>query len=81
MDELEISEAIDHDRRRFVGTAAMTLAAAAASSVLPAQFAATGDAIRSFHVNFPEEQLVDLRRRSPSHRSRKSIDVELPEQP
>jgi len=65
MDELKISEAIDQDRRRFFGTAAMTLAVAGASSVLPARFAAaaTDNAIRPFHVNFPEEQLADLRRR------------------
>jgi pimeloyl-ACP methyl ester carboxylesterase len=65
MDELKISEAIDQYRRRLLGAAAMTFAAAGAASVLPARFAAaaTDNAIRPFHVNFPEEQLVDLRRR------------------
>ena len=60
-----ITEAIDHDRRRLLGTAAMGIAVAGAASLLPAYpaSAAEGDAIRPFHISFPEEALVDLRRR------------------
>ena len=59
------TEAIDHDRRRFLETAAMGIAAAGVASMLPANpaAAAEGDAIRPFRVNVPEEALVDLRRR------------------
>ena len=58
-------EAIDHNRRRLLGMAAMGIAVAGAASLLPSQLAAApaGDAIRPFRVNIPEEQLVDLRRR------------------
>jgi pimeloyl-ACP methyl ester carboxylesterase len=60
-----ITEAINHDRRRLFGTAAMGIAVAGAASLLPAYpaSAADGDAIRPFHISFPEEALVDLRRR------------------
>ena len=58
------SKDIDHDRRRFVEGAAVSVAAAATLSMLPAAAVTTGNgAIRPFHINFPEEQLVDLRRR------------------
>jgi len=59
------TEAIDQDRRRLLGTAAMGIAVAGAASLLPAHpaSAAEGDAIRPFHISFPEEALVDLRRR------------------
>jgi pimeloyl-ACP methyl ester carboxylesterase len=61
----ETAEQINHDRRRLLGTAAMSIAVAGAASVLPVHpaNAAAGDAIRPFRVNVPEEQLVDLRRR------------------
>jgi pimeloyl-ACP methyl ester carboxylesterase len=61
----EVSEGVNHDRRRFVGTAAMSVAAAGVASLLPeAARAATEDkAIRPFRINVPEEQLADLRRR------------------
>jgi pimeloyl-ACP methyl ester carboxylesterase len=62
MDTIKIVEGIDHDRRRFLGTAAMGIVAAA-TGLLPSQLAAAGDAIRPFRVNIPEEQLVDLRHR------------------
>jgi pimeloyl-ACP methyl ester carboxylesterase len=57
------SKEIDHDRRRFVGTAAVSIVAAA--SLFPAfqATAAEGDAIRPFRSNVPDEQLADLRRR------------------
>jgi Epoxide hydrolase N terminus len=59
------SEDIDRDRRRFVETAAVGIAAAGSFGLLPkgTAAAAEGDAIRPFRVNVPEEQLVDLRRR------------------
>jgi pimeloyl-ACP methyl ester carboxylesterase len=70
MDTTRISEEIDDDRRRFVGTAALSVAAAGAFSLLPGQPAAatTDDKVRPFHVNIPEEQLLDLRRRVKSTR-------------
>jgi pimeloyl-ACP methyl ester carboxylesterase len=60
-----ITEAINQDRRRLLSTAAMGIAVAGAASLLPAHpaSAAEGDAIRPFHISFPEEALVDLRRR------------------
>ena len=54
------------DRRRFFGTAAMTVAAAGALTlprVGSAVAATEPTAIRTFGINVPEEQLVDLRRR------------------
>ena len=58
-------EAIDHNRRRLLGMAAMGITVAGAASLLPSQLAAApaGDAVRPFRVNIPEAQLVDLRRR------------------
>jgi len=58
-------EAINQDRRKLLVSAAMGLAAAGAASLLPIRAApgATNDAIRPFHINVPEEDLVDLRRR------------------
>jgi pimeloyl-ACP methyl ester carboxylesterase len=65
MTTIKIEEAINHDRRRLLGTAAMTLGAASALSLLPAPLAAAvdGTAIRPFRVNIPEPAIVDLRRR------------------
>jgi pimeloyl-ACP methyl ester carboxylesterase len=65
MNTVKIFEEINDDRRRFLGTAAMTIAAASAFSLLPAhQAGAVGEnTIRPFRVNFPEADLVDLRRR------------------
>jgi hypothetical protein len=65
MDTVKMSEKINDGRRRFIGTTAMTIAAAGAFSLLPAyQAGAVGEnAIRPFRVNFPEADLVDLRRR------------------
>ena len=61
----EPSEAINHDRRQLLSTAAMSIAVAGAAS--PASHASghrgQGDAIRPFRINVPEEPLVDLRRR------------------
>jgi pimeloyl-ACP methyl ester carboxylesterase len=59
------TEAINHDRRRLLETAAMGIVAAGAASMLPLHSASAveGDAIRPFRINIPEEVLVDLRRR------------------
>ena len=64
MDTNRATERIDHNRRRLLATAAMA-AAAGAANLFPSRLVAapTGDAIRPFRVNIPEEQLVDLRRR------------------
>ena len=71
MDTAKMPEEIDDDRRRFVG-AAMTIAAAGAFGLLPghpaAATATADDKVRPFHVNFPEEQLLDLHRRIKSTR-------------
>ena len=58
-------EAIDHDRRKLLIGAAMGLAAAGFASLVPVRpaQAATADEIRPFHINIPEADLVDLRRR------------------
>jgi pimeloyl-ACP methyl ester carboxylesterase len=65
MDTRRTTEAVDEDRRRLLGTATLSIAAAGAASLLPSQLAAAtgGDAIRPFRVEVPEEKLVDLRRR------------------
>ena len=59
------SEQINHDRRRFVETAAAGVAAAGALGLLPEHSAAATDdtAVRPFPINIPEADLVDLRRR------------------
>jgi pimeloyl-ACP methyl ester carboxylesterase len=59
------NEAINQDRRRLLGTAAMGLAVAGAATLLPSKLTAApaADSIRPFRVNIPEAQLADLRRR------------------
>jgi len=58
-------EIIDQDRRRLLGTAATSIAVAAAASMFPSRLIALDSraAIRPFRVNVPKEQLADLRRR------------------
>ena len=58
-------ETIDRDRRRLLAGAAIGLAAAGLASLSPLRpaIAAENDAIRPFHVNIPDADLVDLRRR------------------
>jgi pimeloyl-ACP methyl ester carboxylesterase len=60
-----VSEVIDQDRRQLLSNAAMGIAAAGAASIFPAfkSNAAPSAEIRPFRVHFPEEALVDLRRR------------------
>jgi pimeloyl-ACP methyl ester carboxylesterase len=64
MDTSRTTEHIDHNRRRLLATATM-VAAASAANLFPSRLLAapTGDAIRPFRVDIPEEHLVDLRRR------------------
>ncbi|MGO4716636.1 epoxide hydrolase family protein [Bradyrhizobium sp. 2TAF24] len=59
------TEAIDLDRRRLLGTAALSAAALGAASLLPSTqaTATTAEAVRPFRVAFTDEQLNDLRRR------------------
>jgi pimeloyl-ACP methyl ester carboxylesterase len=59
------SELVELDRRRLLSTAAMGIAAAGATNLLPVHpaEAADSDAIRPFQISVPEEDLVDLRRR------------------
>jgi pimeloyl-ACP methyl ester carboxylesterase len=65
MNTAKANEAIDHDRRRLLGMAAMGITVAGAASPLPSPLAAApaGAVIRPFRVQIPEEQLVDLHRR------------------
>ncbi|MGZ5889219.1 MAG: epoxide hydrolase family protein [Hyphomicrobium sp.] len=59
-----VIEGIDLDRRRLLGVATLGVAMAGAASLLPSQsIAAPSDAVRPFRVEFPEENLADLRRR------------------
>jgi len=57
--------AIDRDRRRLLTSAAMGIVAAGAASLFPSAPApaATGNEIRPFRVDVPEEDLIELRRR------------------
>ncbi|PIO41692.1 multidrug MFS transporter [Phyllobacterium zundukense] len=59
------SEVINQNRRQFLSTAAMGIAAAGAASFIPESraAAAAGDEIRPFKIDVPDEQLDDLRRR------------------
>jgi len=65
MEARRIPKSVDHDRRRFLQTAAMGIAATGALALLPSTraAAAAGDAIRPFRVHVPDSQLTDLRRR------------------
>jgi pimeloyl-ACP methyl ester carboxylesterase len=65
MTPIATQEAINQDRRRLLGAAAVTLGAASALSLFPQRLAAAvdGTAIRPFHVSVPEDDLIDLRRR------------------
>jgi pimeloyl-ACP methyl ester carboxylesterase len=58
-------EVIDQHRRKLLTTAAVGIAAASAAGLFSVRSApaATDDAIRPFHIDVPDEDLVDLRRR------------------
>src|SRR5271155_5210738 len=65
IDTSRTNQTIDQDRRRLLGAATMGIAVAGAASLLSSQLAAAapGDDIRPFHVNVPEADLSELRRR------------------
>jgi hypothetical protein len=65
MNAIQRPEPNNPDRRRFLGTAALTVSAAGAFGLFPAHFAAAadGNAIRPFRVHVPEKALVNLRHR------------------
>ena len=65
MNTINTIEEIDQDRRRLLGAATVSIAAAGAASMLPSQLAAApaGDAIRPFSFHASEAKLADLRRR------------------
>jgi pimeloyl-ACP methyl ester carboxylesterase len=65
MDTSNTIEAINQDRRRLLGTAAMGIAVAGAANLIPSQLAAApaADAIRPFSFHASEAKLADLRRR------------------
>jgi hypothetical protein len=56
------TEAIDHDRRRLLGTAAMGIAVAGAASLFPSRLAAApaGGAIRPFRADVPAWEEPEL---------------------
>jgi pimeloyl-ACP methyl ester carboxylesterase len=60
-----VSEVIDQDRRQLLSNAAMGIAAASASTFIPAfpSKAGTEAEIRPFRAHFPDAALIDLRRR------------------
>ena len=69
-----MSEEIKHNRRHFLGTAAMTLAAAQLGAFRSANAESKNaeladvsdgppDSLRFFHINVPEAALIDLRQR------------------
>ncbi len=61
---MNTSESVDQGRRRFLGAATTSIAAAGVVSLLPSRLAAAAkDDIRPFHVRVPDGQLVDLRKR------------------
>jgi pimeloyl-ACP methyl ester carboxylesterase len=59
------NERMNPDRRQLLGAVALSAVAAGVSNLLPLQpvAAAADTAIRPFHINVPEHDLVDLRRR------------------
>ncbi len=64
MDPTRTFDDVNQNRRQFLGTAAMGIAAAGALSLFPTKLrAATGSGVHPFRVHVPDEALVDLRRR------------------
>ncbi|VIO73053.1 hypothetical protein CI1B_46740 [Bradyrhizobium ivorense] len=59
------TDVINHERRNLLTTAAFAIAATGVANLFPLHSApaATIDEIRPFHINVPEADLVDLRRR------------------
>jgi pimeloyl-ACP methyl ester carboxylesterase len=71
-------ETINHDKRKFLTTASIGLAAAGAASLFPPHpaAAAADESIRPFRIDIPEDDLVDLRRRLAATRwpDRETVD-------
>ena len=65
MDNRNVIEGIDQNRRRLLGAATLGIAVAGTAGLLPTQLAAAtaAEAVRPFKVHFPESDLADLRRR------------------
>ncbi len=65
MDNRNVIEGIDQDRRRLLGAATLGIAVAGTAGLLPTQLraATAAEAVRPFEVQFPESDLADLRRR------------------
>jgi pimeloyl-ACP methyl ester carboxylesterase len=65
MDNTETSEVIDQDRRLLLGTAALGAAVAGTAGLFPSGLAAAAanEEIRPFTINFPPEEVAELRRR------------------
>ncbi|HWV55467.1 epoxide hydrolase [Pseudorhodoplanes sp.] len=65
MDNRNVIEGIDQDRRRLLSAATLGIAVAGTAGLLPTQLraATAAEAVRPFQVQFPESDLADLRRR------------------
>ncbi|ANW00787.1 epoxide hydrolase family protein [Bradyrhizobium icense] len=78
MHRLQVSEVIDQDRRALLKSAAMGIAIAGTAGLVPLHraLADSNEVIRPFRVSFPEEALVDLRRRVAATRlpDRETVD-------
>ncbi|WP_036028757.1 epoxide hydrolase family protein [Bradyrhizobium yuanmingense] len=78
MHRLQVSEVIDEDRRALLRSAAMGITIACTAGLFPLHcaLAESNELIRPFRVNFPEEALVDLRRRVAATRfpDRETVD-------
>jgi pimeloyl-ACP methyl ester carboxylesterase len=65
MDNRNVIEGIDQDRRRLLGSATLGIAVAGTAGLLPTDLitATAAEAVRPFKVHVPEIDLADLRRR------------------
>ena len=74
----QVSEIIDQDRRALLSGAAMGIALAGTAALLPLHraLAEPNDVVRPFRVSFPDEALIDLRRRIAATRlpERETVD-------
>lgn len=74
----QVSEIIDQDRRALLGGAVTSIAIAGTAGLFPLHraLAEPSDVIRPFRVSFPDEALIDLRRRVAATRlpDRETVD-------